>query len=114
MKLRPFVEFSRLSSNDRAANLDGLAKSCTGTVIPLSHKGNTRMSLLLATLILAANPAAAPAETAVEPVKTKKICKVDPGLTGSRMKKKLCLTETEWAQRTAGKNAGDLKTIGGR
>jgi len=72
------------------------------------------MSLILATLFLAANPAAAPAEAAVEPANSKRICKVDPAYTGSRMKKKLCLTETEWAQLKAGKSVGDLKTIGAR
>ena len=54
------------------------------------------------------------AQPAAATKKESKICKVDPAHTGSRMKKKLCLTETEWAQRNAGKNAGDLKTIGGR
>ena len=54
-------------------------------------------------------PAAEPAKKA-----EKKICKPDYTTTSSRMRKKLCLTETEWAQKTQGKNAGDLKTIGGR
>ena len=59
-------------------------------------------------------PVPAAQQTVVETKKERKICKIDPAHTGSRMKKKLCLTETEWAQRKAGKNAGDLKTIGGR
>jgi hypothetical protein len=46
--------------------------------------------------------------------KEKKICKVDPANTGSRMKRNICLTQVEWEKRAAGKNAGDLKTIGGR
>lgn len=44
----------------------------------------------------------------------KKICRVDPGQTGSRMRKKLCLTQTEWDLRAQGKDAADLKTIGAR
>lgn len=44
----------------------------------------------------------------------KKICQVDPNYTGSRMRKKLCLTQAEWTLKAQGKNAGDLKTIGAR
>lgn len=75
------------------------------------------MSLLLASLLVAANPtvaAAAEPATKAAKVSTRKICRVDPAYTGSRMAKKLCLTETEWAQRESGKTAGDLKTIGAR
>ena len=72
------------------------------------------MSVILAALLIAGNPATLPVEQAAMPAKDKKICKVDPGHTGSRMKKKLCLTETEWAQMKSGKSAGDLKTIGAR
>ncbi len=54
----------------------------------------------------------------VQPTKTaakeKKTCRVDPANTGSRMKKKICLTAVEWEKHSAGKSAGDLKTIGGR
>ena len=32
-------------------------------------------------------------------VKEKKICKEDPAYTGSRMKKQICLTETDWEKR---------------
>lgn len=72
---------------------------------------------LAALLIAAAQTAPAPqvapdAETA-KPVKEKKICKTDPNLTGTRMRKRLCLTETEWAQKNA-TSANDLKTRGAR
>jgi NADPH-dependent ferric siderophore reductase len=73
---------------------------------------------LFALLLVADNSAspavAQPAETAVQAEKEKKICKVDPNYTGSRMRKKLCLTETEWAMKAQGKSAADLKTMGAR
>jgi predicted secreted protein len=43
-----------------------------------------------------AAPAAAPAK------KEKKICRIDEATSGSRMAKRLCLTEEEWAQRSQG------------
>jgi len=58
-----------------------------------------------------AAPAAEPTKTAA---KEKKICKVDPANTGTRMKKKLCMTQNEWDMKAKGKNAGDLKTMGAR
>lgn len=86
------------------------------------------IAALFSVLLLAAETPATTAETATtpseaaatatEPAKTaekeKKICKVDPANTGTRMKKKICLTENEWAMKAKGKNAADLKTIGGR
>jgi hypothetical protein len=39
------------------------------------------------------------APAAAAPKKEKKICKVDPAYTGSRMKKNICLTEAEWDKR---------------
>ena len=65
--------------------------------------------------------ASAPAQESAQPVqptktaaKEIKTCRVDPAKTGSRMKKKICLTEVEWEKHSSGKSAGDLKTIGGR
>lgn len=55
-----------------------------------------------------------PAEATASVEKEKKICKVDPNRTGSRMRKKLCLTEAEWDLKAQGKSAADLKTIGAR
>jgi len=67
------------------------------------------MSLMIAALLLAAQaaePAAAapvqqpaPAAAAKKP---KKICKADDAMSGSRMAKRVCLTEEEWAQRSSG------------
>lgn len=66
----------------------------------------------------AASPTTQEAAATAQPVKKaekeKKICKVDPANTGSRMKRNICLTQVEWEKREAGKSAGDLKTIGGR
>lgn len=76
--------------------------------------------LLFSVLLLASDSSAA-ATTASDPVeqaapakKEKKICRVDPANTGSRMARKLCLTQVEWDKHNAGKSANDLKTIGGR
>ena len=80
------------------------------------------MSLLLVSFLLAfTDPSAsAPAPQAVttEPARPaakgeKKICKADESFTGSRFKKKICLTETEWANRSAN-TANDLKNMGAR
>jgi hypothetical protein len=65
--------------------------------------------LLFAVALLAADPAdqaAAPAQPApaaepAKPQKAKKICKADATASGSRMGKRLCLTEEEWAQRSS-------------
>lgn len=54
-------------------------------------------------------PQAAPAKKSEE-----KICKVDPSYTGSRMRKKLCLTQAEWDLKAQGRSAADLKTMGAR
>jgi hypothetical protein len=44
----------------------------------------------------------------------KKVCRTDDSNTGSRMRKKVCMTQTEWARKDQGKSTADLKTIGGR
>lgn len=77
------------------------------------------ISVFLGALLLtqAADPHAGhsmPAPAAQETKAEKKICRVDPNNTGTRMRKKLCLTETQWALKAQGKSAGDLKTIGAR
>ena len=73
---------------------------------------------LFALLLVVENPAQAavtqPADTAAQETKTKKICKADPNFTGSRMRKKICLTEAEWDLKAQGKSASDLKTMGAR
>ena len=59
-------------------------------------------------------PAAPEASEVQKPEKEKKICRTETNQTGSRMRKKLCLTQTEWDLKAQGKSAGDLKTIGAR
>ena len=76
------------------------------------------ISLMVAFLLVADPLASAPSEPATEevkkPQKAKKICREDLSLTGSRMRKKVCLSEAEWAKRDQGRSAGDLRTIGAR
>jgi len=56
-------------------------------------------------------PPAQPVQTA-KPVKERKICRIDENESSSRLRKRVCLTQTEWEQKEAGKSVGDLKTIG--
>ena len=77
------------------------------------------MSLLLAALLVSTDPAAAEqqapaAALAAKPAKEKKICKTDTNESSSRLRRRVCLTQTEWEQKEAGKSAGDLKTMGAR
>ena len=76
------------------------------------------ISLMFALMLAAEAPQQAAAVEApvaeAKPAKAKKICREDPNITGTRMKKKICLTEVEWAKRNEGKSVGDLKAIGGR
>ena len=64
------------------------------------------MSFVFAVLLVSAQAAAdsqqAPASTAATPApkKEKKICKVDEATSGTRMAKRLCLTEEDWAKRS--------------
>jgi hypothetical protein len=77
------------------------------------------MILLLAALALSADPAvpqppAAPQAVPAKPGKEKKICKVDTSDSTSRLRKRTCLTQTEWDQKEAGKEVNDLKNVGAR
>jgi hypothetical protein len=75
------------------------------------------ISALFALMLVAQEPAQAAAQESTEvqkPEKEKKICRENVGATGSRMRKKICLTQAEWDQRDQGKSVADLKTIGGR
>jgi hypothetical protein len=72
---------------------------------------------LFALLLIAEEPQQAvgsdvQAEAEVQkPAKERKICRTEDSGTGSRMKKKMCLTQTEWDRRAAGRNAADLNTL---
>lgn len=46
-------------------------------------------------------------------VKERKICRTTEA-TSSRMPRRTCKTETEWAQQDAGADAGQLKNMGAR
>ena len=75
------------------------------------------ISALFALLLVAQEPAESAATESTEVQKSEKaekICRVDKNQTGSRMRKKLCLTQTEWDLKAQGKSTADLKTIGGR
>ena len=75
------------------------------------------VSAILAALLATTQASAGPATAAPEakPVKEKKICKVDPAETGSRMKKRLCLTASEWDQKNnKGKDVSTLRSDTGR
>ena len=62
------------------------------------------MFLTVAALLASAQPAVQPAQPTVpaKPAKAKKICKADDAISGSRMAKRLCLAEEEWAERRTG------------
>ena len=78
------------------------------------------LTALFALLIAAETPAQPVAahdghsEEVTSAKSEKKICRTDDNGTGSRMRKKQCLTQTEWDRKAQGKSAADLKTIGGR
>lgn len=59
-----------------------------------------------------AQPAAS-AATAVKP-KEEKICRVDTSDSTSRLRKRVCLTQTEWDRKEAGEDSNDLRNKGAR
>jgi hypothetical protein len=80
------------------------------------------MTILLGALLLAADPTVA-AQTAVPanappPAARKqserKICRIDTSDSTSRLRKRVCLTQTEWDRKAAGVSENDLKTIGAK
>lgn len=56
---------------------------------------------LLAFTAAAADPASQPAPAVAKPQAEKKICKVDPLETESRIRKRICKTESEWNEGSA-------------
>ncbi|MFL6763791.1 MAG: hypothetical protein ACJ8FO_01175 [Sphingomicrobium sp.] len=80
------------------------------------------MSLMfLASMMMAQAPAEAqavpvqPAAAAeAKPEKEKKICRVDTSDSTSRLRKRVCMTESEWDRAESGKSVNDLKNIGAR
>lgn len=76
------------------------------------------MSVLLIALLAVADPvsaAATPAAPAAPQEKAeKKICRVDTTESASRLRKRVCMTQTEWSRKEAGVTANDLKNVGAR
>jgi hypothetical protein len=70
---------------------------------------------LLAATDLVANPATPtqPVQAAA-PEKEKKICKVEQDESSSRLRKRTCLTASEWDLHNQGVNGADLKRMGAR
>jgi hypothetical protein len=61
--------------------------------------------LLVSALAAADQPPSAPSQATAAPaptVKEKKICKADEATSGTRMAKRICLTEQEWSRRGRG------------
>jgi hypothetical protein len=64
---------------------------------------------------------AAPAAKPVKKEKPKRICKNDPRVTGTRISKRICKTEEEWAKKEDGQEVGvrsktsraDMENVGG-
>ena len=78
------------------------------------------MLLMFAVLLVSAQAAdqqaGAPAqtETPAPAKKPRKICKQDDQTSGSRMARRLCLTEEEWAQRARGMTNSDRAGFSGK
>lgn len=80
------------------------------------------MTVLLAILLLSADPAAvaqqpqttsaAATPAAAKPESEKKICKVDTSDSTSRLRKRVCLSQTQWERSESGKDVTDLKSMG--
>jgi hypothetical protein len=77
------------------------------------------MTMLLAALLVASNPAVAPQQLdqaptsapvavtppAPAPKKERMICKADPEFTGTRISKEICMTKSQWKRRAAAEAA---------
>ena len=77
------------------------------------------MLLFAAALLAATDPVATPATPtqtaqAAAPQTEKKICKVEQDESSSRLRKRTCLTASEWDLKDQGVNAADLKRMGAR
>ena len=78
------------------------------------------MSMMLLTAFMMAQAAvpqpvtAQPTAVATNAVKEKKICRVDVNESSSRLRKRVCLTQTEWDRKAASVTGNDLKILGAR
>ncbi len=57
-------------------------------------------------------PVAPVVSTAVSGDKGKKICKVDQNESSSRLRKRVCMTQSEWDRADSGVDVNDLKSMG--
>jgi hypothetical protein len=72
------------------------------------------MTMLLAALLVASNPAVAAQQVQIQPAapvaaaaekpkkKERMVCRDDPEFTGTRVVKQICLPKSEWDRRAAG------------
>ena len=78
------------------------------------------MSILLAALLVSADPAVAQAPAPVQApataqkVEEKQVCRIDTSDSSSRLRKRVCMTQSEWDRKAAGVSADDLKSMGAR
>lgn len=76
------------------------------------------MTMLIAALLFASDPAAAvqqqPAPAVAPKVAEQKICRVETNDSSSRLRKRVCKTQTEWDRESTGVSVNDLKNIGAR
>ena len=73
------------------------------------------ISMLLSALLMVGDTPVAtqiPAAAVQKLKKERKICRVPEVQTGTRMRQRVCKTESEWAKRDEGHSADDLKTMG--
>lgn len=74
------------------------------------------MSIMLAALLISADPSVAqavPQAAATQPAKPKKekkICRTDDDVTGSHMVKRTCLTQEEWDARVQGRTMDEFSS----
>lgn len=59
-----------------------------------------------------AQPAIPQAAQSAAAAKEKKICKVDENESSSRLRKRVCMTQTEWDRKESGVVTNDLKNMG--
>ena len=72
------------------------------------------MTMLLAALLVASNPAVAAQQVQIQPAapvapaaerpkkKERMVCRDDPSFTGTRVVKQICLPKSEWDRKAAG------------
>jgi hypothetical protein len=113
------VESFGRSSNRRDAGIDGAP--VVSQISQAFVSGGLSMSLVFAVLLVSAHAATdqqagtpAQAEIPAPAKKPRKICKQDDQTSGSRMARRLCLTEEEWSQRARGMTNSNRSGFSGK